>query len=433
MAAIVALGHLGTTALASMALATLFANVTGYSIVVGMGSAIDTLCSQSYGEYLDGRGDKKELGRHLTRSLFIMYLLCIPISILWWFTEPLLLLLGQDASIAHLSGKYTTLLIPSLIPFVLSEYTKRFLMSQGIMSAQMLIIGIVAPLNCLLQYVLVISPFRIGAQGEGASIALVISHSLIALSLILYVKLVKGGDSYGGWEWPQILHLKKLWIVTSLGVSGVLMTCSEWWAWEIVALIAGLLSPSYLAAQTIVLSASFWTYTIPLGVAIACTTRIGNALGAQRPDKARLATAVVLCLGLVLSLLNSLALMAGRSALGSVFSDDPEVIRIVGEIVPLVAAFQIVDGLNCICGGILRGAGRPEIGAILNMIAYYLVGIPFGLFFCFQIGWNLYGLWVGLTIALFALAGVEMSMIWQLDWDLEAENAHKRSMDNLAC
>ncbi|KAJ3295257.1 hypothetical protein HDU79_009578 [Rhizoclosmatium sp. JEL0117] len=433
MAAVLALGRLGTNALASMALATLYANVTGYSLIVGMGAAIDTLCSQAYGEHMAGTGEKKELGRHLSRTIVIMYIMCIPVAVLWWFTEPLLLLAGQDDVIAELSGRYTRLLIPSLFPFVISECVKRFLMSQGIMAAQMLVIGVVAPINFFLQYVFVFTSWKLGLQGEGAPFALTISHTLIAVALVLYARFVEGGDAYAGLEYDQLFNPKKLWMVTELGIAGVLMTCSEWWAWEIVALMAGLLGPEFLAAQTIVLSASSWAYTMPLGFAIACTTRIGNALGAGSPYQAKLCAFVVLGLGLFLAVMNSTFLMLGRDSLGYLFSDDEVVIRIVSEIVPLAAAFQLADVLGCICGGILRGAGRPEIGAYLNLIGYYVLGIPIGIFLCFKLNWSLYGLWIGLTTALFVVSFIEIYMIYKLDWDREADNARQRSMDNLAC
>ncbi|KAI9339046.1 mate-domain-containing protein [Obelidium mucronatum] len=432
MAAVIALGRLGTNALASMALATLYANVTGYSLVVGMGAAIDTLCSQAFGEHLAGTGEKKELGRHLSRAIFIMYIMCIPVAILWWFTEPLLLLAGQDPAIAQLSGKYTLLLIPSLIPFVISECVKRFLMAQGIMQAQMLVIGVVAPINAFLQYVFVFTDFKIGEEGAGAPFALTISHSLIAISLLLYTYYIAGGDAFGGWEWNQVLNTRKLSIVLGLGVSGVLMTCSEWWAWEIVALVAGLLGPQYLAAQTIVLSAASWAYTMPLGFAIACSTRIGNSLGAGSPEKAKLTAFVAVGLGLFLATMNSSLLVLGRKRLALVFTDDQAVIDVVNEIIPLAATFQIADVMGCICGGILRGAGRPEIGAYLNLVGYYAMGIPIGVFCEFPLSYFMFGLWIGLTTALFVVSFIEIYMIYRLDWDKEAGNARQRSLDNLA-
>ncbi|ORY38169.1 MATE efflux family protein [Rhizoclosmatium globosum] len=364
-AAVLALGRLGTNALASMALATLYANVTGYSLIVGMGAAIDTLCSQAFGEHLAGTGEKRELGRHLSRTIFIMYIMCIPISILWWFTEPLLLLANQDPQIAALSAKYTRLLIPSLFPF----------------------------------------------------------QCLIAGMLLAYARFVEGGDAFGGWEWKQVLNVRKLWNVTQLGVSGILMTCSEWWAWEIVALMAGILGPEYLAAQTIVLTSCQWAYTMPMGFSIACTTRIGNALGAGSPYQAKLSAFAGVYLGVALTVMNSSLFLLGRNGLGYLFSDDEKVIEIVKQMVPLVAAFQFADIQGCICAGILRGAGRQEIGAYLNIFGYYVFGIPIGTYVCFNLGGKLLGLWTSLTVILFIVCFVLIYMIWRMDWDKEADNA----------
>ncbi|KAI8622643.1 mate-domain-containing protein [Chytriomyces sp. MP71] len=393
-----------------------------------MAAAIDTLCSQAYGEYLAGTGERRELGRHLSRTIFILYLIAIPIAIVWWFTEPLLLLVGQDPEIARLSARFTRFLIPSLVPFVLSETVKRFLMSQGIMRAQMLIIGFVAPFHCLLLWVFVISDYRIGDDGVGAPICLTLSHTLIAVLLCLYTKYVKGGDSYIGWEWGQVLNSRKLWNIASLGFSGVLMTCSEWWAWEVVALAAGLISPIYLAAQTVVLNCTVITYTIPLGFAIASSTRIGNALGAQEAHRGRIAAWAAFGAGAFIAVLNSSFLLLGRNTLGRLFSDDEEVVEVVRQILPLAATFQVADVIGCIAGGVLRGAGRPEIGAYLNLLGYYVMGIPIGLALCFSLDYKLFGLWVGLTVALFLVAIVELVLIWRLDWAKEAENARNRSL-----
>ncbi|KAJ3116887.1 hypothetical protein HK100_000939 [Physocladia obscura] len=431
-AAIIALGRLGTTALASMALTSLYANVTGYSLILGMGAAIDTLCSQAYGEFVSGSGDKKDLGRHLTRTILVMYITTIPIAILWLFTKDLLLLAGQDPTIAELSGKYTKILIPSLFPFVISESVKRFLMAQGIMSAQMLVMCCVTPINCVLQYIFVFSRFKLDDTGSGAPFALTISQTLVALLLVLYSMFVNGGDAFAELQLDQLFNTRKLRIVVELAISGVFMTCSEWWAWEIVALCAGLLGPEYLAAQTIIITICSWAYMIPLGVSIACTTRIGNALGAKSPDKAKLTAFVSLFfLGSLLAAINSSLLVFGRSYFGRIFSDDEHVLEIVSSILPLGAAFQVADVMSGISGGILRGAGRPEIGACLNLVGYYVVGIPLGVFCCFVLDMKMVGLWVGLTAALFTLSGIEMVIIVQLDWEKESDNARMRCLDHL--
>ena len=61
---------------------------------------------------------------------------------------------------------------------------------------------------------------------------------------------------------------------------------------------------------------------------------------------------------------------------------------------PYVASFQIADGLSQSNGGCLRGMGRQHTGAIVNLVAYYLMALPVGIHLAFN-GWGLSGLWAG--------------------------------------
>jgi multidrug resistance protein, MATE family len=93
-----------------------------------MASALDTLCSQAH----TGSSDKHALGKHLQRATVIMFVLCIPIAVLWTFTEHLLVLLGQSAEIAKLSGVFTRCMIPGLFPYLIADCLRRYLQAQGI-------------------------------------------------------------------------------------------------------------------------------------------------------------------------------------------------------------------------------------------------------------------------------------------------------------
>ncbi|KAI8850279.1 hypothetical protein BC829DRAFT_389689 [Chytridium lagenaria] len=298
MAAIFSLGQSSTQALAAMALCALFCNVTVIA----------------YGEALKGTVYKTELGRHLQRGLVVMLSMTLPIITLWLFTEPLLLLTGQEAGIAALSATFVKCMIPGLIPYFIAECIKRFLQSQGIMSAAMVVILVVSPINLFLQYMLVCLP--------------------------------------------------KIWTFIKLGTPGIAMTASEWWAFEIVALASGLLGESYLAAQTIVLNTCSLTYMIPLGFGIAATTRIGNSLGAGCPNRARTSAYAAIAVGLMLAFFNSTLL------------------------------FILSDAVGAVSGGILRGIGRQDLGAYLNIFAYYFMGLPVGLY-----AWTPW-IWLGLSVGL---------------------------------
>jgi O-antigen/teichoic acid export membrane protein len=88
------------------------------------------------------------------------------------------------------------------------------------------------------------------------------------------------------------------------------------------------------------------------------------------------------------------------------FSDDSDLVHEVSRILPLVALFQIVDGLGAVTGAILRAKGQQDVGALLNLVGYYVIGIPFGLVLGFKVGLGLIGLWIGLMVALVFVAGI---------------------------
>jgi MATE family multidrug resistance protein len=121
------IAKLGTDYLASAALATMFANVSGFSFAIGMSTALETLCSQSH----TGSSDRHSLGKHLQRAFLVIGLLCIPIACSWAYSESLLLFFGQDSLLAKLSGQYLIRLIPSLFAISAAECLERYLQAQG--------------------------------------------------------------------------------------------------------------------------------------------------------------------------------------------------------------------------------------------------------------------------------------------------------------
>lgn len=102
--------------------------------------------------------------------------------------------------------------------------------------------------------------------------------------------------------------------------------------------------------------------------------RIGNLVGLGNAYRATLSARIAILLAFAISILNSVVLLAARKDWGRLFSSEPEIIEIVADILPLVTIFQIADGVNACMGGLLRGAGRAVLGALINLMSYYAVG-----------------------------------------------------------
>jgi MATE family multidrug resistance protein len=69
-----------------------------------------------------------------------------------------------------------------------------------------------------------------------------------------------------------------------------------------------------------------------------------------------------------------------------------------------VAAFEIFDGIQTVSTGALRGLGETRAPMVANLVGYWVLGLPLGFFLCFGMRWGIYGLWIGLTLALVVIA-----------------------------
>lgn len=339
------LGHINTESLAAISLASLFVNTTGQCVAQGVASALDTLCSQAF----TGSHDFYAIGKHLQRGIVVSFFLCIPIALMWWFSEAILLALGQEPEIAQIAGLFIKWMIPGLFPIFLNECLRKYLFAQGIMQPSMYITIFAACLSLFLQYLLVWSPVNIGAIGAPISTSIV--NTIAPLATMVYIYFFKGGERFGSWSWKEACHPTKILDIIYLGVPGTFMVVSEWLCFEAAALAAGILGMDSLAAQSIVINTVTILFQIPFGLAIATTTRIGNSLGANLPHTAKRVALTALCLSALIAIVNMTLLLVFKDKLGYLFSNQESVVQLVASILPIAAVFQFSDSTGTIlCG-----------------------------------------------------------------------------------
>ena len=243
--------------------------------------------------------------------------------------------------------------------------------------------------------------------------------------LVTYATFVRGHECWGGLSLRRALHPAHLVPFARLAVLGIIHVGTEWWAFEIVALAAGRLGTIPLAAQSVIMTADQIINTVPFGLGVAASSRLGNLLGARRPRDARRAAHCAAVLSTVAGATILATLMGVKDVFGRLFNDDERVVRLVAEVMPFVALFQIADGLNGSCGGVLRGMGRQWVGAVVNLVSYYAGALPGGIYLAFH-GWGLAGLWVGQCVALYLVGVLEWVIVGMSDWEKEVDRARER-------
>ncbi|KAF7124103.1 hypothetical protein RHSIM_Rhsim12G0140300 [Rhododendron simsii] len=159
----------------------------------------------------------------------------------------------------------------------------------------------------------------------------------------------------------------------------------ENWSFEMMVLASGLLPNPQLQTSvlSICLNTASTVWTIPFGLGNAVSTRVSNELGAGHPQAARLAVSVVLVMAVTEGVLVGAVLILIRNLLGYAYSNEVEVVRYVAAMMPILAISNLLDGLQSVLSGSVRGCGRQKVGAFVNLGSYYLVGIPCALLFAF--------------------------------------------------
>ncbi|CDO70829.1 hypothetical protein BN946_scf184801.g21 [Trametes cinnabarina] len=408
-------GRLGPNELSASAFALMLAMVTGWCVALGGTTALDTLASQAF-----TGGDRQTVSIHLQRCVVLLWLLFVLVAILWAFAEPVLLFLGQEEILSKDVQVFLRILILGAPGYIGFESLKKYLQCQ------------VSPVNVVLN-VLLVHHTPLGFLGSPVAISITYWLCFILLIGFTWISpMHRKNGTWAGLQLAAVFDISSCLSFFKLAIPGILMVGTEWAAFEIVALAAGRLGPLPLAAQSVIMTTDQILNTIPFGIGVAASTKVGNLIGARSAIGAKRASHASALLSVLVGTIVMVALLATKdvNVFGYLYSDDKEVVRLVSKVMPLVASFQIADGLAGSCGGVLRGQGRQHLGAFFNLIAYYVLALPMGITLAFhpKIHLGLQGLWIGQVVALFIVGISEYAVVWVgTDWSWEVQKGIERN------
>ncbi|XP_071676141.1 protein DETOXIFICATION 16-like isoform X2 [Lolium perenne] len=405
MISVMFVGHLGELALASASMATSFAIVTGFSFLTGMSCSLETLCGQAFGANQDHM-----LGVYKQRAMVVLGVASVPIAAVWANTGWILLRLGQDPEIAAGAGLYIRWMLPSLLFYGWLQCHVRFLQTQKIVVPMMVSSGVTAANHVLVCWALV---YKLDMGIKGAAVANSISFLTNVSILALYVRLSPSCKTT--WTGFSCQAFDDIPAFMKLAVPSAIMVCMEWWSFEVLVLLAGLLPNPKLSTAV-----------------LSICTRVSNELGAGRPRAALLAARVVILLAFLVGTSEGLLLILVRHLWGHAYSKDQEVVASVAKMMLILAPSVLFDGLQYVLSGIVRGCGRQKIGALVNFVAYYLVGIPAALVFTFVCHLGVQGLWLGIVSGLVTQTLLLLVISFGTNnWEKQAMNAKDRIFTSL--
>ncbi len=393
----VMVGHLSPQALAAVALGNLYFFVPA---VFGMGTlmVLDPVVAQAV-----GAGDAPSTARGVQRGVLLALLLTVPSAVLLLLAEPILALLRQPADVSPLAAQYSVRMAPGVLPFFLFVVFRQSLQALGRTRPIVITIVVANVLNALLNWVLIFGHLGAPAMGvAGSAWATTLSRWLLCLLLPVL-----------SWHTlapqirpihPEIFKMAPLGRMVRLGAPIGAQYVLEFGAFALVALMMGWIGMRQMAGHQVAINLASLTFMVPLGVADAASVLVGRAVGRGDPDGARgSARAALVCAATFMSCTGALFL-AIPDTLAGLYTRDVAVLGVAAALIPIAGVFQIFDGLQTVGGGILRGLGHTRAPMLVNLLGYWVLGLPVSAYLGFGLGWGPAGLWWGLVLGLGVVA-----------------------------
>lgn len=404
----VMLGWYGIEALAAVTLAS-----TYFFLLFLMGSGFAWAVMPLVASY-DAEDDETSLRRVTRMGLWLSTgfgILVLPVMI---WAEPVLRMLGQTEQVSRDGALYLGIAGWGMIPALLVMVMKSYLAALGRTQIVLWITLGAALVNGFANYALIFGNWGAPELGvRGAAIASVSTQVFSLAGVILYALRVLPEHQIFVRLWrPDWQMLAR---VFRMGLPIGITSLSEVGLFAASAVMMGWLGTVPLAAHGIAVQLSGLAFMVHLGLSNAATIRAGNALG--RRDAAHMArgahTAFVLSLGM--AVLTSAVFVLFPDVLISAFiqSDEPardQIMTIGVGLLAVAALFQLVDGVQVIALGLLRGVQDTSVPMVLAAVSYWGVGLPtaYLLGFVFDLGGV--GVWFGLVVGLGAAA---LSLAWR--------------------
>ena len=405
------LGWYDVTALAAVTLGSTMYFVT-FIVGAGFAFAVTPMVAAA------AEADDEAQVRRVTRMglwLSIAYGLLFTLPFMW--SEQILLAIGQDAVVAAMAHDYLVIAAWQMVPALMAMTLKSYLAALEYTAIILWATLGTALMNVVVNYALIFGNFGAPEMGiQGAAIASLFVTFATVVILVLY----------GLRKLPQYKLLQNVWKpdgeilrrVFQLGWPIGLTSLAEGGLFTASAIMMGWIGPIELAAHGIAIQLASLTFMVHLGFSQAATIRAGRALGRGDEINLRRGAKMAISMSTVFAVATMAVFLLIPEPLIAVFIDpsEPEkaaLLRIGISLLAMAGLFQVVDAVQVLALGLLRGVQDTAVPMVIATISYWVVGLPVSYLLAFTLGMGGVGIWLGLVVGLSVAAVLMMWRFWR--------------------
>ncbi len=377
-------------------------------LAAGILMAVTPIVSQ-----LIGGRNLGEIGVNARQGMWLSQLLATPLFFVVRNMGSIMNLMEINPSLIAIALGYLDAISWGVFP--LSGYMALRYFNEGLSVTRpgmyMALLGVLVniPANYILMYGKLGFP-QLGAAGCGYASALSMGF-MFAGMLIFTVrhKPFKRFKIFSSFRWPEWTHLKEL---LRIGVPIGLSSTMEVTMFAVVSLLMGSIGTIAVAGHQIAVNFSAMTFMVPFGLSTAITTRVGNAAGKQNITESRKRGFIGIALSVAFMSATAILMLTIPELISGIYTDNVAVQDVAVSLLFMAAIFQISDGLQVSSFGALRGLKDTKIPMFVNLIAYWMIGLPLGYYLGITRNIGPQGLWVGLIAGLSVAAVLHNLRFW---------------------
>ncbi|MGE0433885.1 MAG: MATE family efflux transporter [Planctomycetota bacterium] len=421
------LGRYSSHALEAVASASVFIHIT-FVVPLGVLMGLDPVISQAW-----GAGDHRAVGHAHKRGMFLALAMSIPLMLSWTLCGELMRLTAQPGELIPAGTEYGLACVAGAWPLLAFMALRNTLQGMGVVRT----IAIVAiggnVINYFANLVFIwgwpaLGIPELGVLGAGLATS---ASRIVVFGMLLgaalwggWLKRVVPGREDGEWRLLEWAGMKRILYV---GVPVGFHFLVESGVFGLFTLMIGWTGASALGGHLIAINMASLAFMLPLGVSIAAAVRVGHCIGARQPEQARRSARLAVVAGGAVMLPSTLMFALLPGVLIAIYTGDPAVTAVALTLMPLAAAFQLFDGLQVICFGVLRGTADTRVPALIGFVGFWVIALPLA-YALLQAGAGAVGIWSAIVIGLtsVAVAGY-LRMRHRLSGDLEPLADHVAS------
>lgn len=375
--------------------------------------------------HLVGEGRMPAGGEYVRQAGWLALAVSLLGMLALWFAGPALPWVGIVPGLAGIATGYLRAIcwgLPGMTLFLVLRFTSEGLgHTRPLLAVALLGLAV----NAVADYAFIYGRFglpQLGAVGCGLASASVMW--LMGLVLLAYVRRTRHYRPlaiFDAFSRPRADLLRELFFLGfPIGIA-IFMEVSLFGA---LSLVMGALGTDAVAAHQIAVNFSGTLFMVPLGLSMAASVRVGQAMGRRSAVEVKRASRVAIGVCTLINAVFALLLWFGRGPVAALYTPDAGVQALAAALLGMSAVFQLSDGMQVAGAGVLRGMKDTQVPMWITVLAYWGIGFPAAWWLGLAQGYGPRAVWVGLIAGLSVAAILLNWRVWRQTRSLSARWAH---------